>query len=81
MDKNNWYWKKKPKEDGKSGCIWLAVNTCTICGAEFNNGNVAASKYCPACAKEVQAKQNRERVRRHREKLKQAKYAEGEPLQ
>lgn len=60
MAGNNWKWKKIAP--GR----FLAVTTCQRCGLEFNNGNVAASKYCPECAKIVQREKTRERVRKWR---------------
>lgn len=60
MSGNSWNWKKTAPGH------WLAVTTCERCGAEYNNGNVAASKYCPECAKIVQREKTRERVRRWR---------------
>ena len=47
------------------------VNTCEKCGTEFTAENPSSTKYCPECGKEIRAQQNRERVRRYREKLKQ----------
>lgn len=70
MENNQWYWKRTQDENGKS--FYLAVNVCMRCEKEYNNGNVAASKYCPECAKIVQAEQNRERVKRCRERKKKS---------
>ena len=64
MAGNNWMWKKTAPGH------WLAVAFCERCGKEFTNGNVAAAKYCPECAKIVQREKTRERVRRWREKKK-----------
>ena len=66
MGKNSWKWKEiEPSH-------YLAVNTCTICGKEYNNGNVMASMYCPTCAAKVKREKTAERVRRYREKQKLA---------
>lgn len=59
---DTWRWKKVGSGH------WLAVDTCKRCGQEFNSGNVAASKYCAACAEIVRRERTRERVRRFREK-------------
>lgn len=66
MGKNGWKWK----EIGISH--YLAVNTCKLCGKEYNNGNVMASLYCPECAAKVKREKTAERVRRHREKKKES---------
>lgn len=42
----------------------LAV--CTICGIEYESGNVFQAKYCPDCRIQVMREQNRERQRRHK---------------
>lgn len=66
MGKNGWKWKEIETSH------YLAVMTCTICGKEYNNGNVMASLYCPECAAKVKREKTAERVRRYREKQKQA---------
>ena len=65
MGKNGWKWKQI--EAGH----YLAVNTCMLCGKEYNNGNVMASMYCPACAAKVKREKTAARVRRYREKKKE----------
>lgn len=65
---SNWYYKREVREDGRA--INIATTVCTVCGAEYRNGNVASSLYCPDCAKRIRAEKNRERVRRFREKNK-----------
>ena len=64
MPKSKWYYKNIGK--GR----YIAVNTCSICGVEYRNNNVAASLYCPSCAIDVKRQKTAERVRRYREKLK-----------
>ncbi|MBP1764100.1 MAG: hypothetical protein H6Q65_1158 [Firmicutes bacterium] len=59
-----WRYERQP-----SG-VFLAVNTCKLCGTVYNNGNVASSLYCPECAKKVNREKTAERVRRYREKHK-----------
>lgn len=66
MQTNSRKWKEIEKGH------YLAVTTCQICGAEYNNGNVSASKYCPACAAKVKKEKTAERVRKYREKQKAA---------
>jgi len=66
--KNRVIWKKVRKDDKTFVNMPFAI--CEKCNREYNNGNVFASKYCPECSKEVQREKTRERVRRHREKLK-----------
>lgn len=64
MGKNGWEWKEIATSH------FLAVNTCKICGKEYNNGNVMASLYCPSCADKVKREKTAERVRRYRERQK-----------
>ena len=64
MKDNNWRYKKIGK--GR----YLAVNTCSVCGEEYNNGNVAASLYCPKCSKKIKREKTALRVRRYRERNK-----------
>lgn len=64
MGKNSWKYKQIDK--GR----YLAVMTCSICGEEYTNGNVAASMYCPACAAKVKREKTAERVQRYRAKKK-----------
>ena len=63
---SNWTWEK-----GSDG-VFRRVAVCTVCGKPYSNGNVSASRYCPDCAKEMNRAKTRERVRRHREKVKGA---------
>ena len=54
-----------------NGCAhYRAVNICVQCGKEFTSNNPSSTKYCPECGKVIRAQQNRDRVRRYREKLK-----------
>ena len=64
MGKNGWKWKEIEASH------YLAVMTCTICGKEYNNGNVMASLYCPECAAKVKREKTAARVKRYREKQK-----------
>lgn len=58
------YWKKGADH------IQRLTGICTICGAEFMNGNPFAASYCPACAEKIKRKKAAERVRKHRERQK-----------
>ncbi len=65
-----WYWKQT--RDQKRHCtVYMAMNTCMKCGKEFRSNNPSSTKYCPECGKLIRAQQNRDRVRRYRERLKQ----------
>ena len=64
MEKHSWKWKQV--ETGH----YLAVNTCKLCGKEYNNGNVMASLYCPECAAKVKREKTAARVKRYRERQK-----------
>ena len=64
-----WQWKRMVKPDGHA--CYRAVNTCEQCQREFISEQPGSAKYCPECGKQIRALQNRERVRRYREKLKQ----------
>ncbi|HPS61364.1 MAG TPA: hypothetical protein PLE33_08930 [Candidatus Cloacimonas sp.] len=55
------YWKKQ--EGG-----YIMTGICTLCGAEFNNGNAAAASYCQPCAEKVKREKTAARVRRYRER-------------
>ena len=63
-----WYYK----DMGKVGITryFVAYAICDRCGVEFRSGNVASSKYCPDCQKEVYREKNAERQRRFRERMK-----------
>ena len=63
-----WTYKRMIKPEG--GILYRAVNTCEQCGIEFISENPSSTKYCPECGKQIRAQQNRERVRRYRERLK-----------
>ena len=64
-----WQYKRIIRPDGK---IWYrATNTCEQCGVEFISDNPSSTKYCPECGKQIRAQQNRDRVRRYRERQKQ----------
>ena len=64
-----WKWVKVETR----GCcaVYKPVNTCEQCGVEFSANNPSSTKYCPECGKQIRAQQNRDRVRRYREKQKQ----------
>ena len=63
-----WKYKRMNSPDGR---LWYrAINTCEQCGKEFIADNPSSTKYCPLCGKVIRAQQNRDRVRRYREKLK-----------
>ena len=64
-----WQWKRIVLADGH--VRYRAVNTCEQCQREFIAENPGSAKYCPECGKQIRAQQNRDRVRKHREKLKQ----------
>ena len=64
MGENSCKWEKTDKG------YYLAVTTCQMCGKEYNNGNVFASKYCSECAAKVKREKTAERVRRYRENQK-----------
>ena len=64
MSVNQWKYKEISKGH------YLAVNICSVCSKEYNNGNVSTSLYCPECAKNIRRKKTAERVRRYREKSK-----------
>lgn len=70
MTKTGWKWKEIERSH------FLAVNTCKICGKEYNNGNVMASLYCPECAAKVKREKTAERVKRYRAKKKRETPAE-----
>ena len=63
-----WTWKRMEKPDGHK--YYQAVNTCVQCHREFIAVNPSTTKYCPECGKQIRAQQNRDRVRRFREKVK-----------
>lgn len=63
-------WKYKRMNRPEGGILYRAVNTCEQCGKEFIAENPSSTKYCPECGKVIRAQQNRDRVRRYREKLK-----------
>lgn len=65
-----WYWKKT-KDEKRHCTVYTAINTCMQCGAEFRSNNPSSTKYCPECGKKIRAQQNRDRVRKYRERLKQ----------
>lgn len=67
------YWKKVVGADGRT--VKMPFKKCEKCGAEFNNGNTFASKYCEPCATEIKREKTRERVRKYRQKKQEA--AEG----
>lgn len=50
---------------------YVAMNNCERCGVEFKSDSPSSAKYCPECRKLVSAQQNRDRVRRFRERQKQ----------
>ena len=64
-----WFYKKIKKENGCT--CYQAINICEQCGVEFTSDNPGSTKYCPECGKQIRAQQNRDRVRRYRERLKQ----------
>ena len=70
MGKNGWKWKEIEPHH------YLAVNTCKLCGKEYNNGNVMASLYCPECAARIKREKTAERVKRYRAKKKSEAPAE-----
>ena len=57
-------WRYERQENG----VFLAINTCNICGKTYNNGNVMASLYCPECSAAEKRKRQTERQRRCRER-------------
>lgn len=61
-----WYYKKLNEDDQN----FVAVNQCEICGIEFRSLSPSTTKYCPDCGEKIRKDQNRERVRRYRERLK-----------
>ena len=63
-----WNWKRMERPDGRT--CYRAVNTCVQCGKEFIAENPSTTKYCADCGKQIRAQQNRDRVRRYREKQK-----------
>ena len=65
-----WQWKRTIKPNGR--VMYVATNYCEQCGTEFMADNPSSTKYCPECGKQIRAQQNRERVRRYRERLKQS---------
>ncbi len=65
-----WMWKRVDNPNGRCA-RYIAVNTCEKCGVEFRSNNPSSTKYCPECGKQIRAQQNRDRVRRYRERLKQ----------
>ena len=64
MVKNRWNYKKIASGH------YLAVNSCSICEREYNNGNVATSQYCPECSIIIKRKKTAERVKQYRSKHK-----------
>ena len=50
--------------------VFRPTGTCTVCGKEYENGNVFASSYCSECAAKVRKEKTKERVRKFREKQK-----------
>lgn len=45
-------------------------SVCTVCGKQIETP-YPNKKYCTDCGKQIRAQQNRDRVRRHREKRKE----------
>ena len=64
MEEKRWTYKQTARGH------YLAVAICSLCGAEYANGNVAASKFCPACAAKVKREKTAERVKKNRERRK-----------
>ena len=64
MNERRWYFKKIAQGH------YMAVASCCLCGAEYTNNNVAASRYCPACAAKTKREKTAERVKRYRERRK-----------
>ena len=64
MNESRWRYKKIARGH------YLAVAICSLCGAEYTNGNVGASKFCPVCAAKVKREKTAERVKKHRERRK-----------
>lgn len=60
MSEKRWHYKKI------SPGHYSAVTTCSICGIEYSNDNVAASAYCPPCAEKVTREKTAARVRKWR---------------
>jgi predicted nucleic acid-binding Zn ribbon protein len=58
--KTNW---KRCKDN-----VYRPFGTCILCGKEYQNNNIFASKYCTECATEVKRQKTRERVAKHRAK-------------
>ena len=76
MSKDKRFYEKTEKVIGNNkfkSVVYVARNICERCGTVYSDGNPASSKYCDDCKKTVQAEQNRERVRRYREKRKKQK--------
>lgn len=46
------------------------INICMKCGKRFKSNKPSSTKYCPECGKQIRAQQNRERVRRFRDRNK-----------
>ncbi len=65
----SWRWKRI--DNTKGHAVYMAINTCMQCGVEFRSNNPSSTKYCPECGKQIRAQQNRDRVRRYRERQKQ----------
>ena len=59
-------WKAEADSDGNVS--YKAYNNCQQCGKEFYT-DFPNAKYCPECRKQIRAQQNRDRVRRYREKV------------
>lgn len=63
------YWKKIVRADGRT--VKMPFKKCDRCEGEFTSGNTFASKYCEKCASEIKKEKTRERVRKHRQKVKE----------
>ena len=63
-----WKYQRTVLPNGRT--CYKSINFCEKCGIEFIAENPSSTKYCPDCGKEIRAQQNRDRVRRYREKLK-----------
>ena len=60
-EKAFWNWLDEQIEKKKIG------NICVNCGQTFKSEN-RNTKYCPECGEKIRAQQNRDRVKRFREK-------------
>ena len=67
----NWYYKRTEEPDESGHYVLRATGICSICGSEFQNDNVAGSKYCDKCRQAEYNRKNRERVRRFRDRQRQ----------